>query len=31
METAAKRPEEGGDGTAKEFWEWSEAQVDKYL
>ncbi|KAI0525390.1 hypothetical protein F5B22DRAFT_589735 [Xylaria bambusicola] len=31
MKTAAKTPGEGGDGTAKEFWEWSEAQVNKYL
>ncbi|KAI0805877.1 hypothetical protein GGR55DRAFT_653819 [Xylaria sp. FL0064] len=31
MVKAGKSPEEGGDGTAKEFWEWSEAQVNKYL
>ncbi|TGJ81255.1 hypothetical protein E0Z10_g7513 [Xylaria hypoxylon] len=31
MVKAGKSPEEGGDGTAKEFWEWSETQVKKYL
>ncbi|KAI1305624.1 hypothetical protein F5Y03DRAFT_355353 [Xylaria venustula] len=31
MVKAGKSPEEGGDGTAKEFWEWSEAQVNKYI
>ncbi|KAI3321847.1 NAD(P)-binding protein [Xylariaceae sp. AK1471] len=31
MVKAGKGPEEGGDGTAKQFWEWSEAEVNKYL
>ncbi|KAI1429629.1 hypothetical protein F5Y12DRAFT_727151 [Xylaria sp. FL1777] len=31
MVKAGKSPEEGGDGTAREFWEWSEVQVNKYL
>ncbi|KAI1824177.1 hypothetical protein F4861DRAFT_539350 [Xylaria intraflava] len=31
MAKAGKRVEDGGDGTAKEFWEWCDAQVNKYL
>jgi len=31
MIKAGKRTEDGGDGTAKEFWKWSDAQVSKYL
>ncbi|GAW25441.1 putative short-chain dehydrogenase [Rosellinia necatrix] len=31
MERAGRSVAEGGDGTAKEFWEWSEAQVSKYI
>jgi retinol dehydrogenase 12 len=31
MIKAGKRTEDGGDGTAKEFWEWSDTQVSKYL
>jgi hypothetical protein len=28
---AARSKEEGGNGTAKAFWEWSEEQVKAYL
>ncbi|KAI0456829.1 hypothetical protein F5B21DRAFT_513152 [Xylaria acuta] len=31
MARAGKSPAEGGDGTAQEFWEWSEAQVNKHI
>ncbi|KAF2963622.1 hypothetical protein GQX73_g9956 [Xylaria multiplex] len=31
MVQAGRSKEEGGDGTAKEFWEWSDEQVKKYL
>ncbi|KAI2643221.1 NAD(P)-binding protein [Xylaria nigripes] len=31
MINAAKSLEEGGDGTAKAFWEWCEAQLDKHI
>ncbi|KAI1437276.1 NAD(P)-binding protein [Xylaria sp. CBS 124048] len=31
MAKAGKRKEDGGDGTAKEFWEWCDVQVSKYL
>ncbi|GAW12476.1 hypothetical protein ANO14919_018460 [Xylariales sp. No.14919] len=31
MVKAGKSLEEGGDGTANEFWEWSDTQVKKYL
>jgi hypothetical protein len=28
---AGKSQEEGGSGRAKEFWEWSEKQVENYI
>ncbi|KAI0385301.1 NAD(P)-binding protein [Hypomontagnella monticulosa] len=31
MVEASKRKSEGGTGTALEFWEWTEAQVSKYI
>ncbi|KAI0100800.1 hypothetical protein GGR51DRAFT_531733 [Nemania sp. FL0031] len=31
MVRAGRSVENYGDGTAKHFWEWSEAQVDKYI
>ncbi|KAI0859220.1 hypothetical protein F4860DRAFT_483509 [Xylaria cubensis] len=31
MVSAGKSPGEGGDGTANEFWEWTEAQVNKHM
>ena len=31
LEAAGKSKSEGGTGRAKEFWEWSEKQVQPYL
>lgn len=31
LEDASKSEEDGGMGTARKFWEWSEEQVKPYL